>query len=252
MKVSRISQKALSPFASLNDFFMILPPRRFVVFGEGKRGAYRGIAIEGYLNQDFESAGVYSCAAFLKGKFEQFDAGYDPLAKIEDFEQLIGSPERTTFLLNKDGLKQIKKQDARHNTHVRFFKKPDGHTTARVFDARKYFAKAIEKHRVDDYTEIEMQTDAADDFYFYVELAILKKLPLDDYEVVVLEGEMITFEGVETGLTFHMRDQRLGEQMEERISDLGSYDEVFFIDIDRVKPSSADWKKPNAKSRSRN
>lgn len=155
----------------------------------------------------------------------------------------------TSFDMSRQTFKLIRKVDSRRNTHVRFYKKTDGHTKARVFDARKYFASSIDTDRVDDYAEIAMQTDAQANFYFYVELSILKKLPLDDYEIVVLDNEMITFEGLKSGLRFHLRDQRLGEQMEERISDLGSYDEVFFIDIERVKPSSADWKSPNVKRR---
>lgn len=249
MKANRSAQKTLAQFASLSDFFLIVPPCRFLVFGEGKRGAYRGIAVEGFLNQSFAAPKVYSFPALKDGQFEPFDAGYDPLMKVDDFNQLIAAPVQTRFFLDRESLKLIRRQDARRNTHIRFFKKPDGHTTARVFDARKYYSSAIDTDLVDDYAEIQMPTDAASDFYFYVELTILKKMPIDDYEVTVLEDEMVTFEGVESGLSFHLRDQRLGEQMEERIADLGSYDEVFFIDIDRMKPSSADWKAPNAKRR---
>lgn len=249
MKVSRSSLRLLQPLASLNDFFLVIPPRRFIIFGEGERAKYRGIAIEGYLNETFAKPSVFSFEAFLDGTYQGVDPGYDPLLKVDDFEELTGAEAITGFELSSDAIKLLRKQDARHFTHVRFYKKPSGKTTARIFDARKYFSGSIDEKRVDDYNEIEMRTDADRDFYFYVELPLLKKLPIDDYNVTVLEDEMVTFEGLDTGLTFHMRDQRLGEQMEERIADLGSYDEVFFIDIDRMKPSSADWKKPDAKPR---
>lgn len=249
MKVKPSSLRLLKPFASLNDFFVVIPPHRFIIFGEGKRARYRGIAIEGYLGETLHEAGAYSFDAFLNGSFEKMDAGYDPLAKLDDFDELVSADVITSFALSRLEIKLLRKQDARHFTHVRFYKKPNGTTTARVFDARKYFSGSISAQSVDDYAELDLDTDADRDFYVYVELELLKKLPVDDYDVTVAEDELVSFEGAETGLTFHMRDQRLGEQMEDRISDLGSYDDVFFIDIDRVKPSSADWKNPNAKPR---
>ena len=60
---------------------------------------------------------------------------------------------------------------------------------------------------------------------------------------------MVTFASVETCLTFHTRDQRLGEKMEERILDLGSYDDLFFLDPVRVEPTRNDWKAPAAQRR---
>lgn len=249
MKPRQSTLRTLLPLAKLNDFFIVDAPRRFIVFGEGKRAVYRSIAVEGYLNENFTESQTLSFEALKEGYFKSFDPEYDPLLKIVDFNALVGAPAVTQFELSAEAIKLIRKQDARHFTHVRFYKKPNGKTTARVFDARKYFSGSIAEQRVDDYHEIDLPLGAHRDFYFYIELTILKKIPIDDYEVTVLEDEMITFEGVESGLSFHLRDQRLGEQMEERIADLGSYDEVFFIDIDRMKPSSADWKAPNAKRR---
>ena len=249
MKAARSSIKTLTSFAKWNDHFVVIPPRRFVVFGEGKDGALRGIAVEGYLNEDFDAPMAWSFVDLLKGVDTPAKTKFDPARKVGFFDDLTGAPAITTFTMGSDELKALRKVDARRFTHVRFFKKPDGITTARVFDARKYFASAVSDREVDDYGEIQMTTDAASDFHFYMELAVLKQLPLDDYEVSILDNEMVTFEGVESGLTFHTRDQRLGEQMEERISDLGSYDELFFLDPVRVEPTRNDWKAPAAQRR---
>lgn len=249
MKATPSSIKTLKPFAKWNDHFVVIPPRRFVVFGEGKDGALRGIAVEGYLNETFDAPLAYSFPELLTGTFAPTETKFDPARKVGFFDELIGAPAITTFTMGSGELKALRKVDARRFTHVRFFKKPNGVTTARVFDARKYFASAVSDREVDDYGEIQMTTDAASDFHFYTELSVLKQLPHSDYEVTVLDNEMVTFEGVESGLTFHTRDQRLGEQMEERISDLESYDELFFLDPVRVEPTRNDWKAPAAQRR---
>ena len=243
------SIRTLSPFANWNDHFVVIPPRRFVVFGEGKDGALRGIAVEGYLNENFEAPTAYSFAELKKGTFAPTKVKFDPARKVGFLDEISGASVIATFMLGAGELKSLRKVDGRRFTHVRFYKKPNGVTTARVFDARKYFSSAVSNPEVADYGEVQMTTDAASDFHFYMELAVLKHLPLDDYEVAVLNNEMVTFEGVETGLTFHTRDQRLGEQMEERISDIGSYDELFFIDPVRVEPTRNDWKAPAAQRR---
>lgn len=249
MKATRSSIKILKPFAKWNDHFVVMPPRRFVVFGEGKEGALRGIAVEGYLNETFDAPMAYSLPDLLTGTFSPAETKFDPARKVGFFDDLIGAPAATMFMMGAGELKALRGVDARRFTHVRFYKKPNGVTTARVFDARKYFGSAVSDREVDDYGEIQMATDAASDFHFYMEVSVLKTLPLDDYEVTVLDNEMVTFAGVENGLTFHTRDQRLGEQMEERITDLGSYDELFFLDPARVEPTRNDWKAPAAQRR---
>lgn len=249
MKAAPSSIQTLKPFAKWNDHFVIIPPRRFIVFGEGKAGALRGIAVEGYLNEEFDAPKAYSFTRLLKGTFAALKPKFDPARKVGFFDELVSAPLATTFTLGSDELKALRTVDARRYTHVRFYKKPNGITTARVFDARKYFSSAVSNREVDDYAEIRMTTDAASDFHFYVELSVLKKLPLDDYEVIVLDNEMVTFEGTENGLTFHTRDQRLGDKMESRITDLWSYDELFFLDPARVEPTRNDWKSPAAQRR---
>ena len=37
--------------------------------------------------------------------------------------------------------------------------------------------------------------------------------------------------------------------MEERIKDLGAYDDLFFFDATRIKPTKNDWKAPAAQRR---
>lgn len=244
MKATPSSIKTLKPFAKWNDHFVVIPPRRFIVFGEGKDGALRGIAVEGYLNETFDMPMAYSFSDLVKGTFASANTKFDPSRKVGFFDELVGAPDITRFTLGAAELKALRGADARRFTHVRFYKKPSGITTARVFDARKYFASAVADCEVDDYGELQMTTDAASDFHFYTELAVLKKLPIDDYEVSVLDNEMVTFEGLETGLTFHTRDQRLGEQMEDRIADIGAYDEILMLDPGRVAPTKNDWKSP--------
>lgn len=244
MKATLSSIKPLKPFAKWNDHFIVMPPRRFVVFGEGKEGALRGIAVEGYLNETFDMPMACSFSELLTGTFAPAATKFDPSRKVGFFDDLVGAPAITTFMMGAAELKALRGADARRFTHVRFYKKPSGVTTARVFDARKYFASAVADREVDDYGEIRMTTDAASDFHFYTELSVLKALPIDDYEVSVLDNEMVTFEGSETGLTFHTRDQRLGEQMEDRIADLGAYDDILMLDPGRVAPTKNDWKTP--------
>lgn len=249
MKAAPSSQATLKPFAKWNDHFVVIPPRRFIVFGEGKSGVLRGIAVEGYLNEEFDTPMTCSFSELLKGKFAYATTTFDPKRKVGFFDELVGADAVATFILGSSELKALRGVDARQFTHVRFHKKRNAITTARVFNARKYFSSAVADREVDDYYEIQMTTDAASDFHFYMELAVLKQLALDDYEVTVLDNEMVTFQGVETGLIFHTRDQRLGEQMEERTSDLGAYDEMFFLDPVRVEPTRNDWKAPAAQRR---
>jgi hypothetical protein len=249
MKCAESSILTLKPFASWNDHFVVIPPRRFIVFGEGKGGALRGIAVEGYLNETFETPTAYSFAEFMKGVYSPAATKFDPVRKVSFFDELSAATAITSFNMGSDELKALRKVDARRFTHVRFFKKPSGVTNARLFDARKYYASSVSDRDVVNYCEIQMTTDAASDFHFYMELSVLKQLPLDDYDIVVLDNEMVIFEGIESGLTFHTRDQRLGEQMEERISDLGSYDELFLIDPVRVQPTRNDWNAPAAQRR---
>ena len=214
------SIKTLSRFANWNDHFVVIPPRRFVIFGEGKDGALRSIAVEGYLNENFDAPTAYSFAELAKGTFASAQVKFDASRKVGFLDEITGASVITTFTMGANELKALGNVDARKFTHVRFYKKPSGVTAARVFDARKYFSSVVSNAEVADYGEVQMTSDAATDFHFYMELMVLKQLPLDDYEVTVLTNEMVTFEGGETGLTFHTRDQRLGEKMEERITDL--------------------------------
>ena len=249
MKAAQSSVQTLKQFAKWNDHFVLMPPRRFLVFGEGKDGALRGIAVEGYLNEEFEVPEAFSFRCLMNGTFTAFKTKFDAARKAQFFDDLVGSSVITAFTLGSDELKALRSVDARRYTHVRCYKKPHGVTTARVFDARKYFSSSVSNSEVDEYAEIHMKTNAMRDFHFYTELSVLKKLPLDDYEVSVLENEMVIFEGAENGLTFYTRDQRLGEQLENRIADLGAYDELFFLDPTRLEPTKNDWTSPSVQRR---
>ena len=244
MRASQSSIMTLKRFAKWNNHFVVIPPRRFVVFGEGKDGALRGIAAEGYINEDFDAPCAFTCDDMLQGRYSNAITQFNPARKVEFFDELIDAPSIASFTLGVHEHKLLCCLDARRLTHIRFYKKPSGKTTARAFDVRKYYTNVIASHEVDDFAEVEMKTEAEADFHFYIELKVFKHLPKDEYQVTVLDNEMVTFEGRELGLTFHMRDQRLGEQMEERVLDLGTYDELLFMNEERVRPSKNNWKAP--------
>lgn len=249
MYASDSSIKILQPFSSWNDHFILLPPRRFVVFGEGKDGELRSTVVEGYLNEMLEEFGAFSFSSLKRNKFEKAQVGFHPERKVAFLEELTNEDALTTFSISKDEIKVIKKADGRRFTHLRFYRKSAGATTIRIFDARKYFSAGINSTDVDDFLELSIMANASTDFYFYMEFSTLKKLPLDDYTVTVLKNDVVTFEGAETGLLFHTRNQRLGENMESRIEDLGAYDEIFLLDSNRVSPTKNDWKNPRIQRR---
>jgi hypothetical protein len=249
MKATLGSINTLKSFETWNDHFVIIPPRRFVVFGEGKQASLRGVAVEGYLNEEFQDCNAYSFRDLFSGNFKPSTTKFNPIRKIDFFDQLIGAPAITHFTLGSDELKLLRKIDARKFTHIRFYKKPTGVTTARAFNVCKYFASAVSTSEINDYAELQMKSNASSDFYFYIELNIIKKLPIDDYNLTPLINEMISFESVETGLNFYMRDQRLGEKMDARVEDLGSYDEILFIDPSRLVPTKSNWKDPESQPR---
>jgi len=62
--------------------------------------------------------------------------------------------------------------------------------------------------------------------------------------VQVLENEVIQFNGMESGLTFLTRDQRLGQKLETRLASLQDTDEIYFTDPSRMTPGKTDWKAP--------
>ena len=164
MKATLGSINTLKSFETWNDHFVIIPPRRFVVFGEGKQASLRGVAVEGYLNEEFQDCNAYSFRDLFSGNFKPSTTKFNPIRKIDFFDQLIGAPAITHFTLGSDELKLLRKIDARKFTHIRFYKKPTGVTTARAFNVCKYFASAVSTSEINDYPNWEDLPQNLDEF----------------------------------------------------------------------------------------
>jgi hypothetical protein len=244
MKLSKSSIDALTPFHSWNDHFIVVPPNRFVVFGEGKDASLRSLTVSGFLRDSVDVPMAVAFSSLVAAELADAPTKFNPLKKVGFLDDLTEAPVVAEFLLTSKQLQVLKKTDARHFTHVRFFRKTGMFLRARVFDARKYFSSTISDDSVADYAEYELRQEMGNPFYFYMTTTAFKCLPKDDYQVQVLDNEIIQFNGSETGLTFLTRDQRLGQKLEMRLASLQDTDEIYFTDPSRMTPGKTDWKEP--------
>lgn len=246
MKLSKLSLEKLMPFRSWNDHFILLPPNRFVVFGEGKHASLRSLTVSGFLPESFVAPMAIAYSSLTEEALVEVSTKFNPLKKVGFLDDLTEAPVVAEFLLTSSQHKVLKKVDARQFTHIRFFRKTGMSLRARAFDARKYFACTISDESVADYAEYELRQETGNPFYFYMTMTAFKCLPKDDYQVQVLDNEIIQFNGIETGLTFLTRDQRLGQKLEDRLASLQDTDEIYFIDPSRMTPSKSDWHAPKS------
>ena len=244
MKLSKSSEDLLMQFQSWNDHFILVPPNRFVVFGEGKEASLRSLTVSGFLRDHVASPMAPLFSSLMATELVDAPTKFNPLKKVGYLDDLTEAPVVAEFLLTSNQQHVLKKTDARHFTHVRFFRKTGMSLRARIFDARKYFSSTISDDSVTDYAEYELRQETGNPFYFYMTTTAFKCLPKDDYQVQVLENEVIQFNGMESGLTFLTRDQRLGQKLETRLASLQDTDEIYFTDPSRMTPGKTDWKAP--------
>jgi hypothetical protein len=246
MKLSRSSLDALMPFQTWNDHILLIPPNRFVVFGEGKDASLRSLTVSGFLRDSVDAPMAVVSSSLKSENLTQAPTKFNPAKKVGFLDDLSEAPVVAEFLLTAKQQQVLKKADARQFTHIRFFRKSGMSLRARLFDARKYFSNTISDQGIADYAEYELREETGTPFYFYMTITAFKALPKDDYQVQVLENEIIQFNGMEGGMTFLTRDQRLGQKLEDRLASLHDTDEIYFIDPSRIAPGKNDWKTPKS------
>jgi hypothetical protein len=246
MKLSQSSIDVLKQFQSWNDHFIIIPPNHFVVFGEGKEASLRSLTVSGFLRDSVDEPMAIAFSSLMAEELAPAPTKFNPMKKVGYLDDLAESPVIAEFLLTAKQQQVIKKTDARQCTHIRFFRKTGMSLRARIFDARKYFSSTISDETVVDYAEYELRPGSGNPFYFYITIVAFKCLPKDDYQVQVLDNEVIQFNGMESGLTFLTRDQRLGQKLETRLASLQDTDEIYFVDPNRITPGKSDWQEPKS------
>lgn len=246
MRLSKSSLDALMPFRSWSDHFILVPPNRFVVFGEGKDASLRSLTVSGFLRDRIDAPMALAFSSLMAAEHADATTKFNPLKKVGYLDDLTEAPVVAEFMMTSKQQQVLKKTDARHFTHIRFFRKTGMSLRARVFDARKYFSSTISDDSVADYAEYELRQETGIPFYFYMTTTAFKSLPKDDYQVQILDNEVIQFNGMESGFSFLTRDQRLGEKLETRLGSLQDTDEIYFIDPSRMTPGKTDWKAPKS------
>lgn len=249
MKLSKSSLDALVPFQTWNDHIILIPPNRFVVFGEGKDASLRSLTVSGFLRDSVDAPMAIASSSLKSENLVAAATKFNPAKKVGFLDDLTEAPVVAEFLLTAKQQQVLKKADARQFTHIRFFRKSGMSLRARVFDARKYYSKTIADEGIADYVEYELREETGTPFYFYMTVTAFKCLPRDDYQVQVLENEIVQFNGMENGLTFITRDQRLGQKLEDSLASLQDTDEIYFIDPSRIAPGKNDWKAPKSQRR---
>lgn len=144
------------------------------------------------------------------------------------------SKEITSFEISENIFNQLGKCGRSKPTHIRLWSKSSGYVFARPFDARKYFENIIEEERI-KYQLFELSNLKGDEFTAYIEYPVFKKLKKDTYDVYVLDNGLLIFEGVETGLTYYIRDQRLGSSWTDEVNESIGEETVLVLDPTRVK-----------------
>jgi hypothetical protein len=235
MRLSKRSLAVLGRFKSLNDELILLAPRRFFVFGEGKDGIHRGLVVEGSLPDRFADSGVYKVGS---GELQPVQAKYDFKRKLQFFDDLYANAARIAqFTLAADTLKALiaATKDA-NGTHVRIYRRHGEAIKARAFDARKYFDELIAEHSpAENIGEHELAGQADRDFFVYLKLSTLKRIPLQGYSVTVFDNGLLELAGTDIDVVCHMRDQRLGQAFEQQLEQLRTLGSVLSLDPRRAQ-----------------
>ena len=210
----------LSSFRSCADVVFLTPASRFFIFGEGKDGAYSSVVVEGKVRERHSGFGAYALPnpedKDLKPKTGKVAR---PEEKIKYFEKLFdGAEEVASFEIDLPAVKALRKYKTKP-THIRFWRKEEGEAFARAFDALRYFERKIAFDRL-KYNLTKLSNPTGNGFAVYIEYPVFRLMKEDSFRVTVFSNGILYFCGVETGLSYYVRDQRLGDQWEFDFHDL--------------------------------
>ncbi len=242
MKFSQKSIKSLSQFRSLGNTVIIDQQSQFYVFGGKPKKAEKHIVLQhtsavaiGILDQKFSKMGVYdlpkpSDTSVIANK----DVKFDPVSKISFFKDINnGAKQIASFYLDEEIKNSYKDKDYKTATHLRIWKK-DENLFIRAFDARRYYDQLIESDRK-VFPLIELWDFDGSDFIVYIVLDTFKKFVNDSYDVSVLDNDIIIFHSIDAGVTYHIRNQRLGNDWIQEIKKPSIKDNSLLLDPRRGK-----------------
>lgn len=231
MKIGRQSIKVLSAFRSITSSFILTPTSRFFVFGEGNDREFCSLVIEGRIKERTDNYTVFMIP--LKSETDlsiRSDKHADPERKLYFFNQLlVDTKEIASFVINEDVVKEIGKLSRSKPTHIRLWRNSGNYVFARPFDARKYYEILIDEERIKQKL-FHLSDFSGESFTVYIEYPIFKQMKTDTYQVSVLSNGILIFDGVETGLTYYTRDQRLGNVWQEEVNDTIGEETVLVFD----------------------
>ena len=239
IKLRQKQIKQILQFKNLNNHFILVPPSRMFVFGEGKKSNERGICIETRLDFSVDEHESYSFVTLEKnGILEKAKTRFNAKNKIDHFDDLLNEgKDIAEFVIPNDTLQQMLRiANVEKHTHYRIFKKEDTPSRIRSFNAVKYYSEMIgDNLKINEYYEQDLPDFRGIPFYVYIKTSTMKLLNKDDYSVTVSDNGMITFEGCSNNLVYYLRDQRLGAYVENQITEINSLDSVLLFDPRRAK-----------------
>lgn len=234
MKVSKKSIKYLSSFRTFSEQFILTPTGRFFIFGEGKERIHASTVIESKIK---ETSGGYTIFDLPKSTDVLLNKSSkqnpNPEKKIHFFDELLSNTkEIASFSIDLATKKQISVESI-GATHIRLWGRDDGSIFARSFDARRYYSKSIKQER-NKFKLYPLSDFNKRDFLTYIEHTTFKRLKNDRYGISVLSNGIMIFDGIETGLTYYIKDQKLGTEWVKFIKDSVIEDNVLSFDPRRV------------------
>ena len=238
-KLNQKQIKHIFQFSNLNDHFILVPPSRMFVFGEGKNSEERGICLETRINISVDDYESFTFEAIKRnGTLEKANTRFNAKNKIDHFDDLLNEGEDVAeFVIPNETLQQMLRiAKVEKHTHFRIFKKEDTPSRIRSFNAVKYYSEMIgDNLKINEYYEQDLPDFRGIPFYVYIKTSTMKLLKKDDYSVIVSDNGLITFEGFSNNLVYYLRDQRLGVYVENQISEIDSKDSVLLFDPRRAK-----------------
>ncbi len=239
IKLNHKQIKQVLQFSNLNDHFILVPPSRMFVFGEGKNSNERGICLETRMNFSVDDYESFTFEGIKRnGNLEKAKTRFDAKNKIDHLDDLLNEGEDVAeFVIPNDTLQQMLRiANVEKHTHFRIFKKEDTPSRIRSFNAVKYYSEMIgDNLKINEYYEQDLNDFRSIPFYVYIKTSTIKLLKKDDYSVIVSDNGLITFEGFSKNLIYYLRDQRLGAYVENQISEIDSMDSVLLFDPRRAK-----------------
>ena len=238
-KLNQKQIKQVLQFSNLNNHFILVPPSRMFVFGEGRNSNERGICLEtrvDIITSEHESFTFEDLKR--NGNLEKAKTRFNAKNKIGHFDELLNEgKDIAEFVFSKEVFeKMLRIAKLEKHTHFRLFKKEDTPSRIRSFNAVKYYSEMIgDNLKINEYYEQDLQDFSGIPFYVYIKTSTLKLLKKDDYNVVVSDNGLITFEGFSNNLIYYLRDQRLGTYVENQISEIDSIESVLLFDPRRAK-----------------